>query len=107
VLISRDAEQAHRRYQQSPYHALLVDCRTAGQEGLDAFRKVTKEAHGMRLDLAAILFLGDDQKAWAEEACTLPGAIVFAGDPTMKQLTRALREEIPELAKQKVAEAEE
>jgi serine/threonine protein kinase len=99
VLISRDPDQAHRRYQQSPYHALLVDCRTAGQEGLEAFRKVTKEAHGMRLDLAAILFLGDDQKAWADEACTLPGAIVFAGDPTMKQLTRALREEIPELRK--------
>jgi serine/threonine protein kinase len=104
VLISRDAEQAHRRYLQAPYHALLVDGRTAGRDGLEAFKKVTKEAHGMRLDLAAILFLEDSQKAWADEARELPGATVFAGDPTMKQLTRTLREAIPELRKQKVTE---
>ena len=100
VLISRDADQAHRRYQQAPYHALLVDCRTAGRDGVEAFKRVTKEAHGMRLDLAAILFLGEDQKAWADEACTLPGATVFAGDPTMKQSDAApCATTIPELRK--------
>jgi serine/threonine protein kinase len=100
VLISRDPDQAIKRYQQSPYHALLVDCRTAGREGLEVFRKVVKEAHGMRLDLSAVLFLGEDQGAWAEDAETLPGATVFVGDPTMKQLTHALRNGIPELRKQ-------
>jgi serine/threonine protein kinase len=104
VLISRDPAQAHRRYQQAPYHALVVDCRTVGRDGVEAFKQVTKEAYGMRLDLAASLFLSDDQHAWADEAEALPGATVFVGDPTMKQLTQTLREAIPELAKQPVTE---
>ena len=78
--------------------------RVFGRDGVEAFKQVTKEAHGMRLDLAAILFLGDDQHAWAEEAEALPGATVFVGDPTMKQLTHTLREAIPELAQQPVTE---
>ncbi len=104
VLISRDPAQARRRYQQAPYHALVVDCRTVGRDGLEAFKQVTKEAHGMRLDLAAVLFLDEPQHAWAAEAEALPGATVFVGDPTMKQLTYTLREAIPELAKQPVTE---
>jgi serine/threonine protein kinase len=104
VLISRDAAQARRRYQQAPYHALVVDCRTVGRDGLEAFKQVTKEAHGMRLDLAAVLLLDEPQHAWAAEAEALPGATVFIGDPTMKQLTYTLREAIPELAKQPVTE---
>ena len=84
------------------FRNLCEDCRTAGREGYDAFKLVTNEAHSMRLDLCAILFLDDSQKKWVEEAMSLPGAEVFVGNPSMKQLTQALRDAIPDLAKQGV-----
>lgn len=102
VLISLDAGQALKRYQTQPYHALVVDARTAGQEGIDAFRRVASEAHALHLDLAAALLLGEDQKHW-QGALKGTAGHVFVGSPTMKQLLHALAEHLPELRKDQPA----
>lgn len=98
VLISLDAGQALKRYQTQPYHALVIDARTAGQDGIDAFRRVVSEAHALHLDIAAALILGDDQKHWEGTLKSVHGH-VFVGSPTMKQLLAALAEHLPELRK--------
>ncbi len=97
VLISLDATQAVKRYQTQPYHAIVIDARTAGPEGIEAFRRVLVEANGMNLDLGAVLILSEDQKHWAANMKAGTGR-VFVGSPTMKQLLEALAEHLPELA---------
>ena len=57
VLISIDAGQALTRYQQQPYHALIVDCATGDRTGLEAFERVIREADLKRMDCAGLLLL--------------------------------------------------
>jgi len=96
VLISLDASQAVKRYQTQPYHAIVIDARTAGTDGIDAFRRVMNEAGAMHLDIGAVLILADDQQKWLESLKKQAGH-VFVGSPTMKQLMAALAEHLPEL----------
>jgi serine/threonine protein kinase len=100
VLISMDATQALKRYQHAPFHALLVDAGTSAQEGLEAFKRVTAEANGMRLNLCAILILNEEQANWADEAKKFPGAAVFVRPVGLKPLVHTLTEAIPELQRQ-------
>jgi len=97
VLISVDAEQAFKRYQQNPYHALIVDAGTVAQEGVEAFRRVTVQAHHQQLDLGAVLILNEDQKGWATAVQNQPGGTVMIRPVTMKQLTHAIIDFVPEL----------
>ncbi len=97
VLISMDANQAIQRYQTQPYHALIIDAGTAGNDGVDAYRRVLKEAEMMNLDMAGVLILNEDQKAWGTSVSNLTGGKVFVRPVTMKQLSDALAERLPEL----------
>ena len=96
VLISADANNALKRYQQTPYHALLVDSGTAGMPGLEAYRSVLREAAAMYLDLAGMLILNDDQAHWAGQATGLAGGATFVRPVGLKQLSaRHLRAILP------------
>lgn len=86
VLISIDPNQAVRRFQQQAYHALIVDARTVGEDGLTAFNKVLREAANAGLELGAVLILGADQKFWRNRASELKGGVVLDDPVTMKQL---------------------
>ena len=98
VLMSMDATQAIKRYQTQPYHALVIDAGTAGMDGVDAYRRVLKEAETMNLDMAGVLILNEEQKNWGAGVLTLPGGKVFVRPVTMKQLADALAEKLPEIA---------
>ncbi len=98
VLMSSEPSQALKRYQTAPFHALMIDAGTAGREGFDAFKKVAMEADGMRLDLASILMLNEEQAQWAKEIGPIPGAKAMVRPVGMKQLAAAYREVLPELA---------
>lgn len=95
VLISLDPQQALKRYQANPYHALIVDCGTVGQDGVDSFLKVLKEAETMRLDLGAVLILNEDQVAWSYQVSERPNAVALIRPVTMKQLVLKLHELAP------------
>ena len=97
VLMSTDADQAIKRYQTQPYHALIIDVGTAGNDGVDAYRRVLKEAEMMNLDIAGVLILNEDQKAWGASVLNLAGGKVFVRPVTMKQLSDALAERLPEM----------
>lgn len=98
VLISMDASQAIKRYQTQPYHALIIDGGTAGNDGVDAYRRVLNEAGMMNLDMAGVLILNEDQADWGKTVAHLPGGRAFVRPVTMKQLEEALAEKIPEVA---------
>jgi eukaryotic-like serine/threonine-protein kinase len=90
VLISADAGTALRRYQVSPYHALVIDCGTIGRDGLEAFERVQKQAVHSQLDLAAVLILNEDQAAWEGQIKILDNGVVLVRPVTMTQLHDAV-----------------
>ena len=95
VLISIDATLASQRYQQQPFHALIVDVGTAGQEGLEAAERIMRNASLQSLECAAILILSEEQSSWQKKASKIPGAEVLVRPVTMKQITDLLREHVP------------
>lgn len=102
VLMSSNASQALRRYQQAPYHALVVDTRTVGTDGYAEYKRIVKEAAGMRLDLAAILLVNEENQGWIDDvkALGIPGATAYMGAAVgMKQIAFHLRGVLPELRK--------
>ncbi|MBY0513941.1 MAG: protein kinase, partial [Gemmataceae bacterium] len=96
VLISNDPATAVTRYKQTPYHALLVDARTAGRDGVDAYNRVLRESDAAGLDCGAVLILGADQAHWAADATQKEnGAVLVDPGVTMKQLIETLYEVAP------------
>lgn len=94
VLLTIDCEQAYKRYQQQPYHALLIDVGGVGREGVDVFTRIQREAEVMHLDLTAILIMNEDQAGLANSVKAKAGGHALIRPVTMKQLVNLLR--IPE-----------
>jgi tRNA A-37 threonylcarbamoyl transferase component Bud32/CheY-like chemotaxis protein len=95
VLISISAAQALIRFQQQPYHALIVDCATGDRSGLDAFERVLREAELKRLDCAGLLLLSTDQEHWAESLAEFPKAAALIMPVGMKQILQKLTDLAP------------
>jgi serine/threonine protein kinase len=99
VLLSLDPAMPVSRYRQQPYHALLVDARTIGRDGVDAFTRVLREADSVGLDVGAVLILGKDQSHYAPNTSHYPNAVVLTDDKstpiTMKHLLTAMHEVAP------------
>jgi serine/threonine protein kinase len=68
VLLTIDPGQAVRRYQQQAYHAIIIDARTVGKEGVTAFNDVLRAADNAGMWVGAILLLAEEQAGWEREA---------------------------------------
>jgi serine/threonine protein kinase len=77
VLISQDPVRAMHRYEEQPFHALIVDAGTAGEEGVRVFKRVVEEADESDLTLVGILILEPDQADWATRVPEHPGVAVL------------------------------
>jgi eukaryotic-like serine/threonine-protein kinase len=97
VLISADPQRALDRFRQQPYHALIVDARTTGEDGRLAFENIMDEAGRKQLSCAGILILGEKQADWARHVQDRPHTSLLI-DPgvTMKTLKRKLQELMPD-----------
>src|SRR5262249_35483291 len=95
VLISMHPSQAVTRFQSSPFHALLMDCRTAEREGLEAYQRVMRDAELKRLDCAGILILSAEQDHWVDTVDYLQKSAVLVGRVTMRQIIEKLDEFAP------------
>ena len=60
VLISIDASRALQRYKEQAFHAMVFDLATAGEDGLDVFKKVLEEAAKRGTECAGIMLLSDE-----------------------------------------------
>jgi serine/threonine protein kinase len=91
VLLSSDPGMAVLRYKQQPYHALIVDARTVGRDGVETFNRVLRDADIQGLDFGAVLILGEDQAHWSADASARRnGAVLTDPGVTMKMLLETL-----------------
>ncbi|MDB5308554.1 MAG: serine/threonine protein kinase [Gemmataceae bacterium] len=95
VLISIDPAMALRRFQEQPYHALIIDARTLGEEGMVAYNRILRESGTVGIDVGAVLILGPDQGHLARQAAQHPNGAVMTYPVTMKQLIEKVYELTP------------
>lgn len=95
VLISINPPQAQTRFQQQPYDALIVDCGTAGREGLEVYNQIMQAADLKRLECSGILILNEDQADWANEVAEVPKSAILVRPVMMAQITAQLEEFVP------------
>jgi serine/threonine protein kinase len=95
VLLSINASQALSRFQQQPYHALIVDCGTTERDGLTVFQKVMRESEMKRIACAGILILNEDQAHWTEEVENSTRVKALVRPVTMRQIFDTLAEFVP------------
>jgi serine/threonine protein kinase len=67
VMMSIDPSRALLRYQQQPYHALVIDAATSGDEALETCRDIQKEADKQQAPLAVVLILDEEQESWRDQ----------------------------------------
>jgi serine/threonine protein kinase len=109
VLMSQDSNRALNRYEEQPYHALIVDAGTAGEAGVRAFKKIVEESDAIDLTLAAILILNEDQVDWVETVAEHRGVSVMIRPINLKQLIEKLNELLADLEEdsEEAADSEE
>lgn len=95
VLLSIDPEQALKRFQESPYHSLIVDARTVGEDGVDAFTRVLREAGKVGLEVGGVLILAENQSAWSRRVPERDTTAVLVEPVTMKQLIETIFDVTP------------
>jgi eukaryotic-like serine/threonine-protein kinase len=106
VLLSQDPNRALNRYEEQPYHALIVDAGTSGESGVRAFRKIVEESDSIDLTLAGILILNEDQVDWAELIPEHRGVAVLIRPINLKQLKDKLNEMLADLEQEEGASAD-
>jgi serine/threonine-protein kinase len=92
VLISQDPDRALHRYEEQPYHALIVDAGTAGEAGIRTFNRIIEESDALDLTMTGIVILSEDQADWANLVREQPGVAVLVRPINLKQLADKLFE---------------
>jgi eukaryotic-like serine/threonine-protein kinase len=92
VLISQDPDRAVHRYEEQPFHAMIVDVGTAGEAGIRAFNRIVEEADSLDLTMAGVVILSEDQADWAGMVKDHPGVAVLIRPINMKNLSDKLFE---------------
>lgn len=90
VLLSIDAERALQRFKQQPFHALIVDVGTAGEEGLEAFCRVMREADKMNLKCSGVLIFNEDQDNLKAKAPQYENVTTLVRPVILKHIYQAL-----------------
>ena len=97
VLLSIDPGQAVKRYQQQAFHAAIIDARTVGRDGVDAYNDVLRAADSAGLHVSVILLLSQEQAGWrAQVRDNEHGAVLVDPGITMKQLLLTLNDLTPD-----------
>jgi eukaryotic-like serine/threonine-protein kinase len=92
VLISHDPGRAEQRYRDQPYHAIIIDAGTAGEDGLAALKRIIRMSDDNGLSLAALILLSEEQADWAQELPNHRGLGVLVRPISLRQLYTKLKE---------------
>src|SRR5205807_1202614 len=92
VLLSNDPAQALKRYQEQPYHALVVDAGSVGKDGVETFNRVLKASDAAKLELVAVLLLSERQADWASDAIVHSRGAVMYLPLNMMALVQKIRQ---------------
>ena len=97
VLMSMDASRAVQRYQQTPYHALIVDVGTVGESAILEINRLLGEVETLRLKFCAAVILNEDQTDLRESINESPVVQILVRPVTMKQVSNLLRTTFPDV----------
>ncbi len=99
VFIASDPARAVDRFRQQPFHGLVVDARTTGEEGFLYFERIIGEADRQGMSCGGILMLSEDQADWAVRIKRRPSVLVLTDKPgqavTMKHLLKGIQALVP------------
>ncbi|MBA4191502.1 MAG: serine/threonine protein kinase [Planctomycetaceae bacterium] len=95
VLISIDPDQALKRYRQQPYHALIVDAGSIGDEGIGVYNQLLAESDATGLDLVVVLLLSQEQVELASEANVHDRGAVMVFPVSMRELMQIISDLMP------------
>ena len=95
VLLTIDPSMALKRFQEHPYHALIVDARNIGEDAMLAYNRVLRESDNIGMDVGAILIVGEDQTNLGRQAREHRNGAVMVYPVTMKQLIEKVYELTP------------
>jgi serine/threonine protein kinase len=92
VLLSADPTRALDRYRQQPFDALIVDARTAGDDGRLVFQQILADAGHKRLSCVGILIISQEQTGWLERIPPAKNLAVLVRPESFSQLRKTLDE---------------
>ena len=95
VLIAGDPNRAVERFQQQPYHGLIVDVGTTRDEGLRAFNRVLERARSLAMACHGFILLNEDQGSVAKGLAPELNATVLTRPLKLSHLLKALQKAIP------------
>jgi serine/threonine protein kinase len=91
-LIAADPVWALDRFRQQPYDALIVDLGSVGEEALEIFERVVKEARDKRVPCAGIVVLSEEQAELAHRVEKRSNVAVMVRPVTIGKLHRQLQQ---------------
>jgi serine/threonine protein kinase len=92
VLLASDPIRALQRYEQQPYHVLIVDVGAAGAEGLQVLEQVQQKAESLGLRCLSIALLNDDQASLVTSVRQRPTVALMVRPVSLRQLLSKLNE---------------
>jgi len=95
VLISIDPDQALKRYREQPYHALIVDAGSIGNEGVGVYNQLLAASDSAGLDLVVVLLLSKEQVDLAPDAIIHDRGAVMVFPVSMKELMQIISDLMP------------
>ncbi|MFO0824047.1 MAG: serine/threonine-protein kinase [Gemmataceae bacterium] len=92
VLLSTDPNQAIKRYQQQPFHALIVNAGSIGDDAIEVHNQLIEAADSAGYDLATMLLLSQEQVELAVDATEHDRGAIGVFPMSMKELLKTLDE---------------
>lgn len=92
VLLAADPARALERYEQQPYHVLIVDAGAAGAEGVHVLEQVQAKAESLGLRCLGIALLNEDQASLATTVRPRPTVAIMVRPVSLRQLLGKLNE---------------
>jgi len=104
VLIAIDPTRALDRYRQQPYHGLVIDAETTGEDGLLVFDRIMAEAERHAAPLAGVLILGAEQADWVHRVLARrTAAVMVRPGVTLGRVHRKMQELLAQCAQKAAA----
>jgi serine/threonine protein kinase len=95
VLMSVDASRALQRFQQQPFHALVVDAANSGDECVEVFERIQKEARHLGLRCGGILILAESQAHLAHRVTPSEDVAVMQMPVSGRQILQRIAALVP------------
>jgi serine/threonine protein kinase len=92
VFLAIDPARALDRFRRQPYHVLITDVGTVGEDSIFLSERILVESDRLAFPLVVILLLAEEQRHWVNRIRLRPNMGVLVQPVTLKQLNQKLKE---------------